>query len=236
MRVEHAPEILARGRAVAPAEHDLHPRLDGGADRDRLVLGIDADQVAHEVVASVGPGHRQPDVDRLRRPPEVAASLLLQFGAQHVERRPPVERDDDVALAFGHLVAHRRRARTAAERRAPLGEPGGELDPGGQDDARQPALQHVVRDLEGRRPGARQPAHEIAARDLRRHVLDQLRHVVGLRVAVHDREVRGLGAALGAAPERRRPELPREHLELARRQRGEHHRNRRLVEVLHAAR
>ena len=94
-----------------------------------LVLGIDADQVAHQVVAGVGPGHRQPDVDRLRRAPEVAACLLLQLVAQHVERRPPVERDDDVALAFGHLVAHRRRARTAAQRRAALGEPGGELDP-----------------------------------------------------------------------------------------------------------
>src|SRR5499426_1673099 len=118
--LEHPHEVVARRGAVASAEENRHPVLDRGADRDQLVLRVDAHEVAHEVIAGVGARYRQRYVDALGRTREVTSRDATCVLPQNVEGRPAVERHDDVALAFGDDVPHGRRAGAMPERRAAL--------------------------------------------------------------------------------------------------------------------
>src|SRR5215470_12474528 len=129
---EHSHEVVARRGAVTSAEEDRHPVLYGGADRNQLVLRIDAHEVANEVIAGVGARYRQRHVDALGRTREIAACGATRVLAQDVERRAAVERHDDIALAFGDDVPSGCRAGAVPERRAALREPGRNPDTRGE--------------------------------------------------------------------------------------------------------
>src|SRR5262245_10445342 len=64
---EHSQEIRAGGGAVALAEDDRHAWLDIGPNRDQLILRVDANQVSHQIIASVGACNRKPSVNEARR-------------------------------------------------------------------------------------------------------------------------------------------------------------------------
>src|SRR5262245_28020021 len=136
--LEHPHEVVARRGAVASAEENRHPVLDRGADRDQLVLRIDAHEVAHEVITGVGARYRQRHVDALGRTCEIASSDATGVLPQDIERRAAVERHADVALAFGNNVPRGCRAGAMPERRAALREPRRNPDTGGEHHAGRP--------------------------------------------------------------------------------------------------
>ena len=69
---EHAQHVLACSFSVAPAEHDRGVVLEDVADGQQLLPGVDADQVAHQVVAGVGTGYRQSGKNVTRGTAQVA--------------------------------------------------------------------------------------------------------------------------------------------------------------------
>ena len=113
---EHAPQVLYGGRAVAPAKQDRRPPLDGRADRQGPGARIEADDVAHHIVAIVMAGHRQPGQHLVHGLAPVPCEPLAHRLRIDIEGRPAVDRRDEMALGRGHLVAW-------AQRPAPLGEP-----------------------------------------------------------------------------------------------------------------
>ncbi|HEX5128217.1 MAG TPA: hypothetical protein VFV90_00645, partial [Usitatibacter sp.] len=166
-------KVLPRRILIAPAEQDLVARLDPLADRDQLVLGVDAHQVARRVVAGVGP--RDGDADQ-------HVSLAPDDFLENLERGPPIQRGDDVLVARGDAKAPR-------EGHAALREARGHRGLGLERGAGHAAGQHGVGDLHGARARARQPADQVAARHLGGHVGHQPGNVGRGRVGVHDGEV-----------------------------------------------
>ena len=78
--------------------------LEVVADRDQSLLRVEADQVAHQVVAGVGVRHRQRGEDVATHALQVARDPLADILAQHLERRAAVEAHGDVAVRLAERV------------------------------------------------------------------------------------------------------------------------------------
>jgi hypothetical protein len=124
----YAPGRRARAR-IALAEQDLAAALRQVADRDQLAARVDPDQVAHEVIAAAAasacpePATLKPDVDEVRGALEVAGEHVADILAEHVERRPAVERDEHVRVALGDAMSQHGAGRCGVQRRAALRQP-----------------------------------------------------------------------------------------------------------------
>ena len=111
--IDHAQQVAARAFLVAPAKQHRRAFIDVVADGNKLVLRIDANQVAHLVVVPaagrLGARHHQADKGVARGLPQ-ALEIALQFGQHDVKRRAIVQRDDDVAFSLRHHMpaTHRR--------------------------------------------------------------------------------------------------------------------------------
>ena len=222
--------VLDRARGIAAAEHHAHAVLDQLADRDQAARRVDADEIAHQIITGVGARDRQPDENQAAEPVQVARELLADVLLQHVERRPVVERDDDIALRLRDRVF-------GSDRRAALREARRDRHVVREQHAGNPAVGDFVGDLQILPARTGEPADQKTAFDLAGDAGDQIRHFAVARIGMHDREIRRALAALEA----RQAEIvggldARKYLKRAGREIAQHHRQRRLVEVLAAGR
>jgi DNA-directed RNA polymerase subunit beta len=133
-------EILGRGERVPQVKAHGLPGTRFIADGERAVVGVHAENVADQV--PVVPGivierlGRDAEEERRARQPLIAIRQPGQEVAQHLERRPAVELDDQVVLRPRH--AHR-----LADGAAALGDDRVDRDGPGQGEADGPGAQHV---------------------------------------------------------------------------------------------
>ena len=120
--IEHPVQILARGRGIAPTEHELASVLHQIADRDQTLVGIDPHQVAYQIVPGVRAGDGQAGEDVAADAHQVTREDLADVLLEHLEGGPPVERDQDVAPRLGNGAV-------GTDGRAALAQPGDERAP-----------------------------------------------------------------------------------------------------------
>ena len=143
------------GVRVAAAELHQGAALHQLADTDQTPVDVEAHDVAHQIVAGVAARDRESCENEAADPAQFAGQLLADLLLEDIERRAPVELDDDVGLAVGDLVAR-------PDRHAALAERGGDGDGLGEEDAGDPAFGDPARDLGGtarddERPPTRNP-------------------------------------------------------------------------------
>ena len=163
------------------------------------------------------------------RPPtrlQFAGQLLADLLLEDIERRAPVELDNDVGLAVGDLVAR-------PDRHAALAERGGDGDGLGKEDAGDPALGDPARDLGRNRARRREAAHQESIQ-LVGEVGDDVARALVARVGVNDGEAGGRARDPGAVVAAELAEVVADGVEdpVARLvEVGDHHRGGGLVEV-----
>jgi hypothetical protein len=132
----------------------------------RFCVHVDADQVAHQVVAGVGARDGQAGEDVAADAGEVPRQFLADVLLEHVQRRAAVERDQDVALGIGDGAVR-------ADGRAALAEIGLDTHGVGEHDPAHTAGGDAVGDHPGLTVGAGEPADQKTRRGARGELLDQ---------------------------------------------------------------
>ena len=175
-------QVFLRGRAVAAREHDALAWLDQRADGDPALGRIDAREVAHEIVASVGAGDRQRGVDVAADASQVARQQLADILLEDVERGAAVDELDHVLLGPGD-------AANRADRRAALRQAGHHGHAAREQHAGDAAFDDTVRNLRMIAARRGETADEKETEILRHGGDDFGSHRVA-RIAVHQSEVR----------------------------------------------
>ena len=159
-----------------PAFHQL-------ADADQPSVDVEAHDVAHQIVARVAARDREGCEDEAADLAQVAGKLLADLLLEDLQRRPPVQLDQDVGPAVADLVDR-------ADRHAALAECGGDGNGVRQEDAGDPALGDAARDLRGHGARRREAADQEAVQ-LIGEVGDDVARALVARVGVNDAEVCG---------------------------------------------
>ena len=194
------------------------------------LFGIDAREVAHEIVAGVGAGDRQRGIDVAADLAQIARQQFADVLLEDVERRPLVDGLDDVVVGLGDAM-HR------ADRRAALGQPGGDRHAAGEQHAGEAALDDAIGDLRMLAARGGEAADEEQP-EIVGHAGDDVgrQRIAGIAMDEAEERLGGLEPAAILGAERPEAAMHRlEHAEGIGRQRRHHHRDRRAVEILGAS-